>query len=247
MPHAPLLPIQDGCHAPAASPNANSFCARAGSVENVDAFAAENATTRSLAENWIDGDPLRDCVLARAIMEPAMAALRRQLFIGSERYERMMHGEGARRDNRVVGGARRLPYRMVVSARGDLDENFQRNMAIMFNSSILWRLLPETSLEEVTRCLTFRMGSMELAEYERLLSAPHKRPPFTTFLAWQVPQVAADLKASTRARPCLLDPFTAEFLEAFDIESTTGRKVLELILKMAFSDTVRQECWHAWV
>ena len=92
-------------------------------VENVDEFAAENATTRSLAENWIDGDPLRDCV-------------RCQLFIGSERYERMMYGEGVRRDNRAVGGARRLPYRMLVSARGDLHENFQRHVAIMFNSSI---------------------------------------------------------------------------------------------------------------
>ena len=89
VPHAPLLPIQDGCHAPAASPNANSFGARAGSVENVDSFAAENATTRSLAEDWIDCDPLHDCVLARAIVEPAMAALRHQLLIGSERYERM--------------------------------------------------------------------------------------------------------------------------------------------------------------
>ena len=55
-----------------------------------------------------------------------------------------------------------------------------------------------------------------------------------------MPQVAADLKALARARPCLLDPTTAEFLEAFDVESTTGRKVLELFLKMAFSDTVRQ-------
>ena len=166
VPHAPLPPIQDGCNAPAASPNANSFCARAGSVENVDSFAAENATTRSSAENWIDGDPLRDCVLARAIMEPAMAVLRRQLFTGSERYERVMYDEGAQRDNRAVGGARRLPYRMLVSARGDVDENLQRH--IMFNSSIL------------SRCLAFRMGSIEPAEYERLLSAPHKRPPFTT-------------------------------------------------------------------
>ena len=119
-------------------------------------------------------------------------------------------------------------------------------MAIMFYSSISERLLPETSLEEGTRSLAFRMGSIELAEYERLLSAPHKRPPITTFLAWQVPPVAADLKALARARPCLLDPFTAEFLEAFDM-STPGRKVLGLILKMAFSDTVRQECWHARV
>ena len=164
-----------------------------------------------------------------------MATLRRQLFIGSERYERMMYGEGARRDNRAVGGARRLPYTMLVSARGDLEANFPR------------RLLPETSFEEGTRCLAFRMGSIGLTEYERLLSAPHKRPPFTTFSAWQVPQVAADLKALARARPCLLNPFTAEFLEAFDIESTTGRKVLELILKMAFSDTVRRmgESGHA--
>ena len=69
-------------------------------------------------------------------MEPAMAALSRQLFKGSERYERMMYGEGARRDNRAVSGARRLPYRVLVSARGDLDENFLRHMAIMFNSSI---------------------------------------------------------------------------------------------------------------
>ena len=142
VPHAPLFPKQDGCHAPAASPNANSFCARAGSVENVDSFAAENATTRSLAEHWIDGDPLRDCVLARAIMELAMAALRRQLFVSSERSERVMYGEGARRDNRAVGGACRLPCRMLVAARCDPDENFQRHMAIMFNSSILWRLLP---------------------------------------------------------------------------------------------------------
>ena len=83
--HALLFPIQKGCHAPASSPNANSFCARAGLVEIVDSFVAEKATTRSFAENGIDDDPLRDCVLARAIMEPAMAALRRQLFTGSER------------------------------------------------------------------------------------------------------------------------------------------------------------------
>ena len=45
-----------------------------------------------------------------------------------------MYGEGVRRDIRAVGGARRLPYRMLVSARGD--PNFQGHIAILLNSSI---------------------------------------------------------------------------------------------------------------
>ena len=45
-----------------------------------------------------------------------------------------MYGEGARRDNRAVGGARRLPYRVLVLARGV--PNVQGHIAILCNSSI---------------------------------------------------------------------------------------------------------------
>ena len=58
----------------------------------------------------------------------------------------------------IVLSVELVDYTTACSSRLELDENFQRHMAIMFNSSILWRLLPETSLEDGTRCLAISDG-----------------------------------------------------------------------------------------
>jgi hypothetical protein len=91
------------------------------------------------------------------------------------------------------------------------------------------------------------MCSRTGAEYERLITSRHRRVPFKLFLTPQQPVVRREIMALQASSPCLLDPFTREFLQEFDLDSPEAHGTLNLILSMGFVDTAKVECFHAWV
>ena len=212
--------------------------------EGSDAFAEENAKNRKVAADWMADSPLRDLVLARVIMEPYMAILRRQLFIGSEKWERQQHkrslGEGMPRSARA--------FLILIAARGELDMEFQHHVRLLLHNTTLWSILPADSMTERTRCLAFRMIAREMADYERLLARRHRSPLFQLFLLLDnQPFVEDKLRAMKAHTPCLLDSFTKAFLDQWDISSEDARMVLLLIAHIAHVDIAKIERWHAWV
>lgn len=106
-----------------------------------------------------------------------------------------------------------------------------------------WSLLQDKDLHEANRSLVFRMLARSGAEYERLLSAPHRRAPILFFLAIDTPTVIPVTKASP---PCLLGEFTRSFLAAWELDTPEARAMLVLILLSAKVDTAKIECRHAW-
>jgi hypothetical protein len=96
-------------------------------TEGID-MAAENEKTRGMAKAWLLGPTaMRDVVLARCCMEPSMCALRRQLHIGSERWEKEQQRKGL-----PSGHATQREYRILLAARGELDAVFQEHLSILF-------------------------------------------------------------------------------------------------------------------
>jgi hypothetical protein len=203
-------------------------------------WAVVNEINRSKALAWINRNPLQDLIIVRLCMEPSMAILRKQLFIGSAAWERAQHAAGLA----AGGDPRQRDYRLLYSARGELDAGFATHQEHLFTSHVLWSILPTISCTEATRCLCFRIVSRCSAEYERILGWHHRRPPYLLFMLVHHPEVAQTLRALPT---CMLDPFTKSFMEQHDLDDPVTPMLLLLILSKACTDTSRIECWHAWV
>ena len=202
--------------------------------------AKQNAINRTMAIRWLNQHPLRDLVLIRLIMEPCMAMLRSQLWIGSAAWEKRQFLKGMT----VSAGEGVRDFRLLIAAQGKLESQFADHLRSLMSSPALWSVLPPEAFTEDTLCLAFRMASREGAEVERLIARPHRKPPFLLFLSLLHPHVAADLK---RMPTHMLDSFTSSFMSHFDVESLDGRAALMMIMVLGFTDTARVECWHAWL
>ena len=207
-----------------------------------DSFAAVNERNRSIGAAWVlSGTPLRDLVLVRVVMEPSMVVLRRQLRMGSDAWAREQE-----RMPLTSGGDTAREYRLLAAARGELDAIFFRHHAQALATPSLYSLIPVAFQTEECNCLAFRMHARVGAEYERLLASKHRRAPFLLFLVTNQRQVAKDLKRIHSQKVCLLDLFTKESMDEFDVESPEGQAVLKCVLAFAHVDTVKIERWHAW-
>ena len=205
-------------------------------------FAAQNKQNRAVGAEWVlKGCPLRDLVLTRVSMEPSMAMLRRQLHMGSQRWD-------ADEDKKLLGAGdgRRRDYRVLVCARGELDTRFAQHQQHLFWSSSLFSLVPPIARDESLSCLAFRMATRTGAEHERLMASRHRKPPFSLFMGTQSRQVASDLQELHSTKPCLLDSFSREFMDSYSLGSSDALAILRAIMACAHVDTSLIECWHAW-
>ena len=205
-------------------------------------FAAQNLQNRAVGAEWIlTGCPLMDLVLSRVTMEPSMAILRRQLRMGSHKWEE-------EQDGKLLGESMGEPreYRLLVCARGELDTLFARHQMQVLWTPSLFSVLPAGMRTEQLSCLAFRMTTRVGAEHERVLASRHRRPPFTLFMATQSRQVTQQVKEMQEKTPCLLDQFSREFLASHDIENPDSLAILRVIMAMSKVDTALIECWHAW-
>lgn len=172
-------------------------------------------------------------------MEGNLAVLRRQLVAGSEGWSEGQLVNGAA----AATSSSEQQFPLLCSARGDLDIQFATHQRALCMDSEWWSLLQDKDLHEANRSLVFRIIARSGAEYERLLSAPHRRAPCLLFLAIDTPTVIPVIKASP---PCLLGEFTRSFLAEWDLDTPEARAKLVLILLSAKVDTAKIECWHAW-
>lgn len=141
-------------------------------------WAKVNQQNRTLVASWVAKDPLLDLIVVRLVMEPSAAYLRRQLYLGSERWEleQLRQGLGMGED----GGAARA-YRLAVTAQGESERTFYEHQRAVLQNPNVWTLLIPANRTERTRCLIFRMVSRIGAEFERLIGHPHNRAPFSLF------------------------------------------------------------------
>ena len=65
------------------------------------------------------------------------------------------------------------------------------------------------------------------------------------FLVLKSPEHAKTSKEIKATTPCALDPFSKQFLEDFDLESSEARAALLLLAKMANITIADVECRHA--
>ena len=219
----------------------HSFHANAGDAKTSkdEDYAKRNARTRVAGLKWLNGDAHAELILIRLVMEPSMNVLRQQLYVGSKAWERQQSLAALRPSD----GPLSRDYRILVSARGDQDEEFLRLHKLLCETNRMWITMPKHCLTEFWRCLAFRCAAREAAEYHRLLTYPHRRPPFLLFLILVNPSVAERLKRLPR---CLLDSFTKWFMETFDISSSDARAFLMLLISLGHTETSKVECWHAW-
>ena len=97
-----------------------------GGLPDTADFAKQNEQNRTIAADWIlQGCPLRDLVLTRIVMEPAMVVLRRQLHLGSHRWDLDQEQKLLERP-----AAQRRDYRLLICARGSLTHCLLCTMAM---------------------------------------------------------------------------------------------------------------------
>ena len=122
-------------------------------------WAQQNARCRTLASTWLGSRPLLDLICSRLVMEPCVAYLRKQLKVGSAEWERQQ--QLLSMDPAAAGGR---DFRLLISARGDLDIQFQAHQRALVERPTLWALLDPASATESSLCLVFVFGcSRELA------------------------------------------------------------------------------------
>ena len=209
--------------------------------DNAD-FVEANKQNRAVGARWVLlGCPLRDLILARVTMEPSMTVLRKQLSMGSRRWENDQNCG-------LLGGAetQRREYRLLICARGELDTLFTDHHMQVFWSPSLFSLVPRNTRNEDLASLAFRMITRVGAEHERMLASRHRKPPFTLFLATQSRHIASQLQELHRDKPCLLDNFSREFLDGHSLDCESTLAILRMIMAVSHVDTALIECWHAW-
>ena len=158
--------------------------------EGDDEWAAENTKTRDMAAAWLlrpQGLALADLIVAKWIMEPAMVLLRSLLYTSGTKWEQRQ------RQRALIYGDEERDFRILLSARGDQDQLYRRQLHFLMTTTHLWFLLPDTCATERQRCMAFRSASLQAAEHERLLGRPHRNAPFLTFLACRQPEAAEEV------------------------------------------------------
>lgn len=135
-------------------------------------------------------------------------------------------------------------YRLLISARGDLDTIFESQHEQLGSESQYYSILREEDSTEANACKMFRSQSRILGNHERLLGRPHRQLPYILFLAVfnsHLIQSILDIKV------CLRDRFTKMFLADWDLNSDEARMVLLLLLILVFTDSLLLETRHAWI
>jgi hypothetical protein len=218
--------------------------AEAGQQQNGDGqatdYVKQNSASRNHAMEWLAGGHFAGLVMLRLQMEAGMAYLKSQLHISSAAWETGQRAKGLS----VDGGPCQRDFRLLVAARGDLDEQFVRRQFVLGTEARLWSLLPDDAVTEDMCCKAFRVMNRMGGNNRRMLGKPNSLPPFLLFLTVQQQQQA--WKRLSSLPECLLDPFSVAYLQEWDPRTVEGRMVLILIMLLACTDTAPIECWHAW-
>ena len=101
-------------------------------------------------------------------------------------------------------------YRLLVTARGGLENTALRQLRALLFDVRLWTLVTASGMFNWPRAQTFLMISAVGALIEKHLRKPHSLPPWITFLILDDPAYLEILLAILR---CLWDAFTLGFAD----------------------------------
>ena len=108
-------------------------------------------------------------------------------------------------------------YRVVEVASNKLEDRAVRMISVLYFSSVMWVLLPDSIITGATRALIFRILSRLGCSIEELLRHPHRDMKFAVFLLLLEQEGTPDLLLSREW--CTLCPWSqgvfTEFWESF--------------------------------
>ena len=122
------------------------------------------------------------------------------MFLSSKEWESQQYMVGVKGSS-VEAGQRE--YRLLIVARGELDERVKAHTQMLLEEAHLWRIVPVTHRTEKTGCLAFRMASQGLGYYERNIARKHESPEFLLLLSLEIPSLAKHL---VDLNPCMQGP-----------------------------------------
>ena len=138
---------------------------------------------------------------------------------------------------------RRL-YPVTVAALGMIENAFFEKLRMLNNIPELWHIIPPVAWTAEFRCLAFRLISRQGCSVEELVAKPHRMPPFTDFLALDMPDQIPYVESVPE---CLDTPWSTTFRRAHqgNRDSAACQGELRMHAAVAKIEISKRESLHA--
>ncbi|CAK0815448.1 unnamed protein product, partial [Prorocentrum cordatum] len=201
-----------------------------------------NSEHRRRAMVFASTEFLHHLDVMRIVMVPIMEMFREFDFLGGDAWEerqRAVEAEALRLGVGAEAAQARRTYRIVVCAKGSVEQTFFNKLKFLYNSSIMWRTIEGKHCTELINAYVFKTMSRAGAKAECEIAALHRRYPYRAFLLISDPTIADEM---IREPDCIADPFWREFRNANpDLKSPSTRARLVLLALLRVPSIVRIE------
>ena len=190
------------------------------------AWILENTKHRSMALDFLRGQPLGYLVLMRVVMEPLRQYLGSQFERAADKWEFEQQAKLAKARRDGVAAGRKL--RVVEVARCTDDHRMALQLRILASTDIMWAMLPPSFFTVRHRALAFRCIARLGCAHHKLLHHRHQRFPFRLFLLLDDPGRATEMSSTPE---CLLDPWSKKMRRLYPTFS--GEEFMQVLYTAA--------------
>eukprot|EP00971_Amphidinium_carterae_P143266 2838343-Amphidinium_carterae.1 len=227
--------------------SSNNVPSTSADMETGSQFAAENASQRRKALEWLSGSSclLETLLMMRLTMVPLVALLHRQFQVCSQEWERHQQAQAVMNlQNGQVQGCLVRDYMVSLAAESSLEMEFHELLADCFRDKDKWHAI-DFHRTSAMNTLAFRCLSREGCMVESRIGHPHKQCPYKTFRMLKHPEFRAVLKESS---PCMLDDFTSELVKVCpDFEGARCLQILHMNACLCWTSIATLESLHSTV
>lgn len=210
-------------------------------------WAARNDQRRKVAMQFLDStgpSALGRIVVVRMLMSVAQGMQAKEMQVGSMKWSKKQAAKAARVASRAAPNVLSRDYAALVHARGDIEQEAFRKIRVLFRDPRVWMLVPESEWSNNLKAEAFVSLSRIGALTEKLLARAHSRTPWRLFLVAAQPDLATTIASTPR---CLMDKWSAKFVEQNDITSEAAQMKLLLHIMMLQPNTNDLEVGHSHI
>ena len=213
--------------------------------EDMPTFQELNAKRQGKAANWLATDPLPYLQGMRLCMKPLSTLMDVYLLTASEAWETQQRANLSK--GLTTEEAPQRESQLMAYLSQDAERMFMADLTELLTGSD-WQHLQTSCWTRGFQAHFFRVTSRMGCLIHQLLRWP------TTLFPWQLFHLLVDEQASVQRlqglRPCLLDPFSRDFLAAFPGEqlgSAEARATLDMLAGTVATETIGVEWSHGRV
>jgi hypothetical protein len=179
------------------------------------------------------------------VLGPLQTMLEKQCAVASPAWERRQRALAARaaQNPETRNGMLIRDYRILVSARGELERACLSKLRYLFFHTLLWVLILPSEHTNCLRAMNFIMISKAGAGMSKL-QKKHRLPPFPVYLTVQQPELVPDLLAKST---CWFDPWSRKHMASVTLGTFESNARIVAHLALGYTCTVPEEVGNAQI